>query len=853
MLRVHAVLGAAAMLALSGTIISGPPIETQAAGSTGSPGSAWAWGYNAYGQLGNGTTTNSLTPVQVSLPSGTTVTAIAGGGNHSLALTSTGQVLAWGYNVHGQLGNGTTTNSSTPVAVSLPPFGITVTAIAGGLTHSLARTSTGQVLAWGYNVHGQLGNGTTTITGCFCISTPVAVSLPSGTTVTAIAGGGSVSLALTSTGQVLAWGDNQLGQLGNGSFPDSNIPVAVSLPSGTTVIAIAGGGVHDLALTSTGQVLAWGFNGDGELGNGSFNDSRIPVAVSLPSGTTVTAIAGGSGHSLALTSTGQVLAWGLNDSGQLGNGTTTLSGTPVAVSLPSGTTVTAIAAGSSHSLALTSSGQVLAWGYNNEGELGNGTTTTTSTPVVSAFPAAAAIAGGGNHSLAIQLPAVAVLPAMTNGAYGGYVTAATIQNTGSAPATIHIAYFDQNGAPVGAGDVISSLPVNASWTVRQDNGNSFPSSGGDAAQAGSAVVYSSQPIASFVNEFAPGNVGDATSYSGVQVPSGVGATLYAPTIVNNAYGGYTTGIGLLNQGSSPTNVTITYRDGSGAVVKTQTVSALAAHAYQALYSGDAVLALPSGFAGTATITSSAGQPLGAIINETGPGGQFSSYDAVASGSTLLNVPVALNNAYGGYYTGMAIQNTSAIAGTVFVTYYDASGTATIKTFSIAAFGSLGVYQGSATDGPAAGAYTAVIHSFAGTASLPLAAIVNEVAPPAGTAQQSTSYNTGSAGSASLHLALVENAGSDPWNTGEGIMNTGTSSTTVTVSYFDASTGAAIGTAQTRTLASHAFWGLFQPTGGLPSGKRATAVITTLPNPFFGQIAIICNESSPTTFMSYDGQ
>ena len=224
-----------------------------------------------------------------------------------------------------------------------------------------------------------------------------------------------------------------------------------------------------------------------------------------------------------------------------------------------------------------------------------------------------------------------------------------------------------------------------------------------------------------------------------------------------------------------------------------------------------------------------------------------------SGSTFLNVPVALNNAFGGYYTGMGIQNTSASAGTVSVTYYDASGTATIKTFSIAAFGSLGVYQGSATDGPAAGAYTAVIHSFAGTASLPLAAIVNEVAPPAGTAQQSTSYNTVSAGSASLHLPLVENAGSDPWNTGEGIMNTGTSSTTVIVFYFDASTGAAIGTAQTRTLASHAFWGLYQPTGGLPSGVRATAVITTLPNPFFGQIAIICNESSPTTFMSYDGQ
>ncbi len=726
------------MLALLGTIISGPPIETQAAGSSVVvSGSAWAWGNNNDGQLGNGTITNSSTPVAVSLASGTTVTAIAGGGYHSLALTSTGQVLAWGYNSFGELGNGTTSSSTTPVAVSLP--------------------------------------------------------------------------------------------------------------SGTTVTAIAGGSYHSLALTSSGQVLAWGDNVEGELGNGTTTSSSTPVQVSLPSGTIVTAIAGGGYHSLALTSSGQVLAWGNNAYGQLGNGTTTNSSTPVAVSLPSGTTVTAIAGGSYHSLALTSSGQVLAWGNNAQGELGNGTTTYSSTPIaVSAFPAAVAIAGGGYHSLAIQLPAAAVFPAMANGAYGGYVTAATIQNTGTAPAIVRIAYFNQNGAPVGAGDAITSLPVNASWTVRQDNGNSFPSSGGDAAQAGSAVVYSSQPIASFVNEFAPGNVGDATSYSGVQVPSGVGTTLYAPTIVNNAYGGYTTGIGLLNQGNSPTNVTITYRDATGIVVKTQTVSALAAHAYHALYSGDATLALPSGFAGTATITSLAGQPLGAVVNETGPGGQFSSYDAVASGSTLLNVPVALNNAFGGYYTGMGIQNTSASGGTVFVTYYDASGAATAKSFSIAANGSLGVYQGSATDGPAAGAYTAVIQS----STLPLAAIVNEVAPSGGTAQQSTSYNTFGAGSSSLHLALVENAGSDPWNTGEGIMNTGTSSTTVTVSYYDAFTGAAIGTAQTHTLASQAFWGLYQPTGGLPSGRRATAVITTSSG---GQVAVICNESSSSTFMSYDGQ
>src|SRR5450759_699627 len=375
MLRVHAVLGAAAILALSGPIISGPPIETQAAGSTGSPGSAWAWGYNVYGQLGTGTTTNSSTPVAVSLPPfGITVTAIAGGGLHSLARTSTGQVLAWGYNHEGELGNGTTTDSSTPVAVSLPS-GTTVTAIAGGLSHSLALTSTGQVLAWGYNGHGELGNGTTTNS-----STSVAVSLPSGTRVTAIAGGGQHSLALTSTGQVLAWGYNGLGQLGNGTTTNSSTPVAVSLPSGTTVTAIDGGGDHSLALTSTGQVLAWGLNAYGQLGNGTTTNSSTPVAISLPSGTTVTAIAGGGDHSLALTSSGQVLAWGLNAYGQLGNGTTTNSSIPVQVSLPSGTTVTAIAGGGSHSLALTSSGQVLAWGYNGQGQLGNGTPTARRTP-----------------------------------------------------------------------------------------------------------------------------------------------------------------------------------------------------------------------------------------------------------------------------------------------------------------------------------------------------------------------------------------------------------------------------------------------------------------------------------------
>src|SRR6202521_1266921 len=198
--RAVALFGVAAILALSLTIISGPHKEAQAAGSAGSPGSAWAWGDNRAGQLGNGTVTATgcsciPTPVPVSLPTGTTVTAIAGGTLHSLALTPTGQVLAWGYNFDGELGNGSTTNSSPPVAVSLPS-GTLVIAIAGGTLHSLAMTSTGQVFAWGYNFDGELGNGTTTTTGCQCITTPVTVSLPSGPVVTPIAAGGGHGLAL---------------------------------------------------------------------------------------------------------------------------------------------------------------------------------------------------------------------------------------------------------------------------------------------------------------------------------------------------------------------------------------------------------------------------------------------------------------------------------------------------------------------------------------------------------------------------------------------------------------------------------------------------------------------------------
>jgi hypothetical protein len=415
-------------------------------------------------------------------------------------------------------------------------------------------------------------------------------------------------------------------------------------------------------------------------------------------------------------------------------------------------------------------------------------------------------------------------------------------NLGST-ASVRVQYFDESGQPVGKGNSVAALPRGTTWTLRTDNGDSL-----GAGQAGSAVIYSDVDLSGFVNEFAPANASDATSYTSIKVATGISSTLYAPAIANNAYGGYTTGIGLVNLGTTTANITVTYRDTGGAVVKTQSVNGVAPSAYRGLFSGDPALGLPSGFAGTATISSDALQPLAAIVNETGPGGQFSSYDALTGGGAKLFAPVALRNAYGGFNTGFGIQNLTSVSGTVSITYYDSAGHSTTTTSSsIAANGYMGIYQG--TDIPADGAYTATIST--ATPGLMLGAIVNEVAR-SGTAgaQQSTSYNTFITGLSYLTLALVTNASGDGWSTGLGIMNTGSSSTTVDVLYLDVVTGNPTGQPQTQTLAPNAFWGLYQPAGGLPSGERASAVVTTSAG---GQIAVICNESNATTFMSYSGQ
>jgi predicted secreted protein len=281
--------------------------------------------------------------VPVSLPSGVTPTAITGSQGTGYAIGSDGHLYAWGDGTYGTLGNGTLGNgtfSDTPVVVSLPA-GVTPVAIAGGFETGYAIGSDGHLYAWGDDAYGELGNGNGPTS-----STPVLVSLPSGVTPEAIAGGGGFALAIGSDGHLYSWGLNSDGALGDGSTINSTTPVLVSLPSGVTSEEIAGGGATAYAIGSDGHLYAWGNDGSGQLGNGGTTDSSTPVLISLPSGVTPKAVAAGSGTgaagsggaAYAIGSDGHLYAWGNDSGGQLGDGGNTDSSTPVLVSLPAGST-----------------------------------------------------------------------------------------------------------------------------------------------------------------------------------------------------------------------------------------------------------------------------------------------------------------------------------------------------------------------------------------------------------------------------------------------------------------------------------------------------------------------------------
>jgi len=357
---------------------------------------AYGWGTNGQGQVGDGTTTNRSSPVTV-IGGITNWSQLSSGNLHQVGITSTGIAYAWGNNYNGQLGDGTTVSKSSPVTIL---GGITNwSRISPGVSHTLGVTTTGIAYAWGQGFAGRLGDGTTTQrTG------PVTV-IGGITNWTQLSAGDTWSLGVTSTGIAYAWGFGGFGQLGDGTTVSKLSPVTVigGITNWSQVSASAvSSGIHSLGLTSTGIAYAWGSNTNGRLGDGTTTGTSSPVTV-IGGITNWSQVSAGGSHSIGLTSTGIVYGWGLNSSGQLGDGTATSRLSPVTV-VGGITNWSQVSAGSAHTLGLTSTGIAYAWGNPTGGRLGDGTTTFRSSPVtvVGGITNWTQVSAGGSQSIALN-------------------------------------------------------------------------------------------------------------------------------------------------------------------------------------------------------------------------------------------------------------------------------------------------------------------------------------------------------------------------------------------------------------------------------------------------------------------
>jgi DNA-binding beta-propeller fold protein YncE/alpha-tubulin suppressor-like RCC1 family protein len=472
-------------------------------------GPSLAWGANLAGALGNRQSGYSNTPVEVSgLPE---PLSLAAGGLHSLALMPDGTVMAWGENGSWELGTGKRLTSHVPIEVCAEgvtecpngPYLEEVTSISAGASHSLALLQDGTVLAWGNNYEGQLGTGNLTNCGAWnfvCSKVPAHVCAVAETTckpenylkdVVAIAAGGYHSLALLSNGTVVSWGYNEQGELGNGtstgpetcgeveSYFCSTVPVPVSGLAG--VSAIAAGNWASYALLKDGTAMAWGENEFGQLGDGTIISRSSPVPVCADGEEVaqctnhlgdVKAISGGGNAGYALLKDGTVRAWGSSPEGELGNGSYTgkscggyCSAAPVKVKGLSD--VTAIAAGvfSSHAMAIDD-GELMAWGGGKYGELGSGesgfgfggggssTESNVPVPVCAAYTSGPCPSGpylseqGGSLTMAVggfhTLVSISRVPvAITKAATGLKTTSATLNamvNPSGLETTYHFEY-----------------------------------------------------------------------------------------------------------------------------------------------------------------------------------------------------------------------------------------------------------------------------------------------------------------------------------------------------------------------------------------------------------------------------
>ncbi|MEI6675861.1 MAG: cadherin-like beta sandwich domain-containing protein [Verrucomicrobiota bacterium] len=689
-----------------------------------------SWGANDHGQLGNNSMARSRVPVTVSQAGilfDKTVVAVSAGQYHSLALCSDGTVAAWGYNEFGQLGNNSTNDSSVPVAVSQAGilFDKTVVAVSAGQYHSLALCSDGTVAAWGYNEFGQLGNNSTNDSsvpvavsqaGILFDKTVVAVSAAGGSLYGGSGGGGGSSLALCSDGTLVAWGNNSQGQLGNNSLVNSSVPVAVTT-AGTPlaskiVTTISAKHKFCLVSCSDGTLATWGYNAYGQLGNSSTTNSSVPVAVTM-NGTAlankmVATVAAGGSHGMALCSDGTLASWGYNSDGQLGNGNTTSSNIPVAVTttgILSGKIVVSIAPGVySHNIALCSDGTLAAWGYNAYGQLGNNSTASSNVPVevmtdgILAGQKVTAIAAGYFHSLAIaaaplsnnsSLSSLALSEGSLSPAFAAVTTAyaASVSNaTTSVTITPSVAEANAtvkvNGTLVTTGTASASIPLvvgNNPIIVQVTAQDGITTSTYTVTVTRVSTVSTLSGLALSTGSLSPAFTTGITAYTASVTASTIAVT---PTVTDSKATVKVNGVAVasgvasdsipLVVGTNPINVLVTAQDGTTqstytvTVTRLSTVSTLAGLAIStgtlspafATGTSDYLAIMPATTTGVA-VTPTVTDPTATIkVNGT----------TVASGATSATIPITDTQAIATVVTAQDGSTTTYTLTVAFIGY-----------------------------------------------------------------------------------------------------------------------------------------------------------------------------------------
>ena len=365
-------------------------------------GAVQCWGRNVYGQLGDGTTTDSTTAVDVQLPIGWHAVAVAVGEHHSCALLTDGDVACWGDDAVGQLGAGVGTQGPSPVRVDFPA-GRQALSISAGPSHTCAVVDNGAVMCWGNEQHGAVGHSTSPAT----IHSPQQVVLPGGATALAVSTSLNHTCAVLDTGAVTCWGDNEFGQFGIGVTSSATVtPSTPVLLDGRRAVGVSVGMFSTCALSDWGQVLCWGWNGVGQLGDGTTTERWTPTLAALPGGGRALAIAVGYHHACAVLAQGIMACWGFNGDGQIGDGTFDTQTTPAVVQVPAGRRAIAVATSHMSNCALFDGGEVSCWGLNTFGGLGDGTTTSASTPVtlraVGSTHMVTQVAVGASHTCVVN-------------------------------------------------------------------------------------------------------------------------------------------------------------------------------------------------------------------------------------------------------------------------------------------------------------------------------------------------------------------------------------------------------------------------------------------------------------------